>query len=109
MLSIWHLHNSVETFLPLAIIAVFPQNVRAFLLLTAYLNQEFINYFIEILMSIKTEKIFKESDLDKGFILRANDIVTRTLRDMIQKNSQEENAQKNLEIISLDPSKRCFG
>ena len=34
-------------------------------------------------MSIKTDKIFKEHELDKGFILRANESVTKILRDMI--------------------------
>jgi len=34
-------------------------------------------------MSINTENIFKEHDLDKGFVLRANEQVTRLLREMI--------------------------
>jgi hypothetical protein len=36
--------------------------------------------------SIKTEKIFREQELDKGFILRANEQVARTIRELIHKS-----------------------
>jgi hypothetical protein len=32
---------------------------------------------------MKTDRIFREGELDKGFILRTHDSVARTLRDMI--------------------------
>lgn len=60
--------------------------------------------------SIRTEKIFRESELDKGFILRANEQVARTLRDMIHKSiSQEENNKRNLEIFCILPERRSYG
>ena len=34
-------------------------------------------------MSINTDSIFREGEIDKGFILRANESVTRALREMI--------------------------
>jgi len=34
--------------------------------------------------TIKTDKIFREGELDRGFILRANDTVGRLLREMIR-------------------------
>lgn len=36
--------------------------------------------------SIKTDKIFREQELDKGFILRANEQVARTMRELIHKS-----------------------
>lgn len=38
---------------------------------------------------INTSKIFKESELDKGFILRANDQVARILREIIHSTSSD--------------------
>ena len=34
-------------------------------------------------MSINTDNIFRENEIDKGFVLRANENVTRILKDMI--------------------------
>jgi hypothetical protein len=60
-------------------------------------------------MSISTDNIFRENELDKGFVLRANDQVTRILREMISHSTAEENSEKNLNIISLDSNKRTYG
>jgi hypothetical protein len=60
-------------------------------------------------MSISTDSIFRENELDKGFVLRANDQVTRILREMISHSTAEENSEKNLNIISLDSNKRTYG
>lgn len=59
--------------------------------------------------TIKTEKIFREHELDKGFILRANETVARGLREMIHKSTQEENDKRNLEIFCIIPEKRTYG
>ncbi len=58
---------------------------------------------------INTERIFRESELDKGFILRANDQVARQLREMINQAKPEENAQRNLEIFLILPERRLYG
>lgn len=34
-------------------------------------------------MSIRTENIFRESELDRGFVLRANDHVSKIIREII--------------------------
>ena len=34
--------------------------------------------------AIKTDKIFKEQELDRGFVLRANDDIARTIRELIR-------------------------
>jgi len=39
---------------------------------------------------INTTKIFKEGELDKGFILRANEQVARILREIIHTSSSEQ-------------------
>ena len=46
--------------------------------------------------------------MDKGFILRANDEIARTIRELIRSSSSEVN-DKNLEILYLDPNKRTYG
>lgn len=43
-------------------------------------------------MSINTDNIFRENEIDKGFILRANETVARLLREMILHSTVEENA-----------------
>jgi hypothetical protein len=59
---------------------------------------------------IKTDKIFREPDLDKGFILRANEQVARTLREMIHKSkAQSDNDKRNLEIFCILPERRSYG
>ena len=58
---------------------------------------------------INTERIFREGELDKGFILRANDQVARQLREMINQAKPEENAQRNLEIFLILPERRLYG
>jgi hypothetical protein len=61
-------------------------------------------------MSIKTDKIFKENELDKGFILRANDQVARTLRELISSTAADPSKTNgNMEIINLDPNKKLYG
>ena len=60
--------------------------------------------------SIKTEKIFREHELDKGFILRANEQVARTIRELIHKSqSQDENNQRSLEVFCILQDRRCYG
>lgn len=58
--------------------------------------------------AIKTDKIFKETELDKGFILRANDEIARTLRELIR-GTHNDKESSNLEILYLDPNKRTYG
>jgi hypothetical protein len=41
-------------------------------------------------MSINTDRIFREGELDKGFILRANDQVARQLKEMIHRTKEDE-------------------
>lgn len=61
-------------------------------------------------MQINTTKIFKEHELDKGFVLRANDTVARTLREMIRVTATEGTTNEhNLEILNLDPYKNLYG
>lgn len=60
--------------------------------------------------TINTDRIFREHELDKGFILRcANESVARSLRDMIHKSSQDENSQRQLEIFCILPERRTYG
>ena len=59
---------------------------------------------------INTTKIFKENELDKGFILRANDTVARIMREIIHSSSTDEKASNhNIDIINLDPNKKLYG
>lgn len=59
---------------------------------------------------IDTSKIFKEGDLDKGFILRANDQVARVMREIIHSNSTDQlSFSRKMEVINLDPKKRIYG
>jgi|LauGreDrversion4_2_1035121.scaffolds.fasta_scaffold589200_1 hypothetical protein len=41
-------------------------------------------------MSINTDRIFREGELDKGFVLRANDQVARQLREIIHRTKDDE-------------------
>lgn len=60
--------------------------------------------------SIRTEKIFREHELDRGFILRANEQVARTIRELIHKSqSQEDNNARSLEIFCILPDRRTYG
>jgi hypothetical protein len=77
-------------------------------------ESNYINYTMMMQISTKpsidTSKIFKESELDKGFVLRANDSVARTLRELIRSTSQDNTLKnRNLEILNLDPDKHLFG
>ena len=60
-------------------------------------------------ITIKTERIFRENELDKGFILRANETVARLLREMIHKSTQEDNDKRDLEVFCIVPEKRTYG
>jgi hypothetical protein len=43
-------------------------------------------------MQINTENIFKENELDKGFVLRANDTVAKIIRELINNSTAEQRA-----------------
>jgi hypothetical protein len=64
---------------------------------------------------IKTDRIFREGELDKGFILRANDQVARQLKEIIYRTQEdemdegEEQREKNLEIFCILPERRLYG
>lgn len=70
-------------------------------------------------MSINTDRIFREGELDKGFILRANDQVARQLREMIHRTKEDEMEDaagedqpakdKQLEIFCILPERRLYG
>jgi len=56
---------------------------------------------------INTENVFRDKELDLGFIMRANEEVSKTL-----KNAMKEGGGKPLESFDLtlyDPYKRCYG
>lgn len=67
-------------------------------------------------MSINTERIFREGELDKGFVLRANDQVARQLREIIHRTKDDEMEDgdqqvkdKQLEILCILPERRLYG
>jgi hypothetical protein len=74
-------------------------------------------------MSINTDRIFREGELDKGFVLRANDQVARQLREIIHRTKEDEMEDaagagddltvaarnKNLEIFCILPERRLYG
>lgn len=57
---------------------------------------------------INTENIFKDRELDQGFILRANDEVSKLLRSILH-NEDSHRINKGMNISLLDPQKRCYG
>jgi TATA-binding protein-associated factor Taf7 len=54
---------------------------------------------------INTENVFRDKELDCGFILRANEEVSKILREAIN----GENQPRDMSINLLDSTKRCFG
>jgi len=61
---------------------------------------------LKIIMNsrINTENVFRDKELDQGFILRANEEVAKHLKSLI-------NGEINTEmfVTLLDSAKRCFG
>ena len=60
-------------------------------------------------LTIRTERIFREAELDKGFIMRANDAVAKNMREMIHMNQKEDNDKRTLEIFCILPERRTYG
>ena len=65
------------------------------------------NNLITNFQTLRIDKVIKYDELDQGFILRANDEVTRVLRQMIKYGKEDE--KMNLEILSLNSERRRFG
>lgn len=59
--------------------------------------------------AINTDNIFRESELDKGFVIRANDSVSKLLRELISGHNPALRKEQNMEVINLDSNKRTFG
>ena len=57
---------------------------------------------------INTENVFKDRELDQGFILRANDEVSKLLKSIL-KGEESHQVNKGMSITLLDPKKRCYG
>jgi transcription initiation factor TFIID subunit 7 len=55
---------------------------------------------------INTDNVFRDKELDQGFILRANEEVAKVLKTIIH---GEAKSDKSMSISLLDPSKRCYG
>jgi hypothetical protein len=55
---------------------------------------------------IKTENVFRDKELDQGFILKANDKVSTMLKTMLAGGATD---CSQMEIVSLAPHKRTFG
>lgn len=59
-----------------------------------------------------TQKVFRDKELDSGFILRANSDVAGILHQATKSknNDQELNAKlQDLALNMLDSNKRCYG
>jgi len=57
---------------------------------------------------INTENVFKDRELDQGFILRANDEVSKLLKSIL-KGEESHQMNKGMSVTLLDPKKRCYG
>jgi len=56
---------------------------------------------------INTENVFRDRELDQGFILRANEEVSKVLKMIINGDAKADKG--GISISLLDPSKRCYG
>jgi TATA-binding protein-associated factor Taf7 len=57
------------------------------------------------MQKINTENVFRDKELDQGFIMRANEEVSKVLKQVISGDAQKSGIALSL----LDPSKRCYG
>ena len=61
---------------------------------------------------INTQNVFRDKDLDAGFILRANAEVAAILHAANKGKSNDNAASAKLQDLALnllDPNKRCYG
>lgn len=54
---------------------------------------------------INTDNVFRDRELDQGFVLRANEEVSKILKTACQADTKQDGIQLSL----LDKSKRCYG
>jgi hypothetical protein len=54
---------------------------------------------------INTDNVFRDKELDQGFILRANEEVAKSLKLAIS----DERPVDDLDLQLLDSNKRCYG
>ena len=64
----------------------------------------FVNY-----RTLRTEKVIRYSELDSGFILRANPEVTTILRNIIKKENQSTSSPSSLELINYCSKRKLYG
>lgn len=57
---------------------------------------------------INTDNVFRDRELDQGFILRANEEVTKVLK-LVMSQDQKQSDKGGFSISLLDPAKRCYG
>jgi len=55
---------------------------------------------------INTENVFRDKELDQGFILRTNEEVAKHLKSKI---AGEPSKSSEMSVTLLDPAKRCYG
>ena len=59
---------------------------------------------------INTDNVFRDKELDAGFILRANEEVSKVLKAAINdKSESQQQSLQDLAITLYDPNKRCYG
>ena len=56
---------------------------------------------------INTENVFRDKELDQGFILRANEEVAKTLKLAMKEDGGRPVSEFDLTL--LDANKRCYG
>ena len=59
---------------------------------------------------INTDNVFRDRELDAGFILRANEEVSKVLKLAInEKGDAQQAGLQDLQLTLYDPNKRCYG
>jgi hypothetical protein len=56
---------------------------------------------------INTENVFRDKELDQGFILRANDEVAKTLKQAMKEDGGRPISE--IDLTLCDANKRCYG